>query len=245
MSFQNVRSYFKRLPVLYKTASALKARYERARLNGQPPEKIFTEIFERNAWHGKASVSGTGSDSDQTINLQRVLPTIFEKLDIKTILDIPCGDYFWMKDVSLRDIDYLGADIVPSLIQSNSEKYSNGSVRFKTLDLIKDKLPKVDLVFCRDCLVHLSFEHIATALKNISSSNSDFLLTTTFPDVNKNRDIATGQWRTINLQQAPFSLPAPLELILEDCTEGDGEFAGKSLGLWKISDIRESINKHR
>lgn len=39
----------------------------------------------------------------------------------------------------------------------------------------------------------------------------------------------------------PFMLPNPLELIIEGCTEDNGAYEDKSLGLWKIADIRESL----
>ena len=59
-----------------------------------------------------------------------------------------------MKHVDLGDIDYTGADIVNDLIEEDTEKYERDSVRFRKLNLIKDKLPKVDLLFCRDCPAH-------------------------------------------------------------------------------------------
>jgi hypothetical protein len=59
-------------------------------------------------------------------------------------------------------------------------------------------------------------------------------LTTTFPGCASNEDIVTGDWRPLNLQLAPFNLPAPDLLINEQCTEGGNLFADKSLGLWRL-----------
>jgi hypothetical protein len=97
--------------------------------------------------------------------------------------------------------------------------------------------PAADLLLCRDCLVHLSFADIDKALRNIRRSSLAYLLTTTFPAESVNADIVTGDWRPLNLQAAPFNLPTPVELINEGCTEGDGAFADKSLGLWRIRDL--------
>jgi hypothetical protein len=47
----------------------------------------------------------------------------------------------------------------------------------------------------------------------------------------------TGDWRPINLERAPFNWPAPVELIVEECTESGGVFADKSLGLWRIDAL--------
>jgi hypothetical protein len=62
-------------------------------------------------------------------------------------------------------------------------------------------------------------------------------MTTTFTECEENVDIVTGDWRIINLQIPPFSLPEPVLILNEECTEGDGTYADKSLGLWKISDL--------
>ena len=103
--------------------------------------------------------------------------------------------------------------------------------------MTNDFLPHCDLIFCRDCLVHFSFEEIFAAIRNFYDSGAEYLLTTTFPNRLSNYDIQTGDWRPLNFQLAPFNFPAPLRVINEHCTEGNGKFADKSLGLWKISDI--------
>ena len=105
------------------------------------------------------------------------------------------------------------------------------------LDLTRDPLPKADLLFSRDCLVHLSFADVRRALGGVLRSGIPYLLTTTFPGGASNEDIVTGDWRPLDLERPPFSFPRPLRLIEEGCTEGDGRFAGKSLGLWRVADL--------
>jgi hypothetical protein len=95
----------------------------------------------------------------------------------------------------------------------------------------------VDLVLCRDCLVHLSFANIHHAIANLKRSGTCWLLTTTFPDASANRDIDDGDWRVLNLQYAPFLFPAPLAVINEGCTEAGGDYADKSLALWRVGDL--------
>lgn len=205
-------------------------------------EQVFTDIYRTNHWRGKDSVSGEGSDLVQTRVIIQELPSLFRELGISTLLDMPCGDFHWMRHVDLTGISYSGADIVQDLIDANNEKYGTNSITFKKMDLIRDELPMVDLIFCRDCLVHLSYEDIFRALNNLCKSKALFLLTTTFTRSLDNLDIATGQWRVLNLERAPFRLPIPLKIIWEDCTEFDGIYADKSLGLWKISDIRDCLS---
>jgi hypothetical protein len=52
----------------------------------------------------------------------------------------------------------------------------------------------------------------------------------------KNHDILTGQYRPINLLLRPFFFPEPVRMIYEDVPEGEIN-TGKTLSLWKVSDI--------
>ncbi len=110
---------------------------------------------------------------------------------------------------------------------------------------MKDELPEVDLIFCRDCLVHFSHSDIFKALTNIRRSGAIYLLTTTFSGRKENHDINTGEWRVLNFEAAPFHFPPPLRLLVENCTQQNskGAYKDKSLGLWKISDFEESLKK--
>ena len=175
----------------------------------------------------------------------RELPVVFADLNIRTVLDVPCGDFNWMKLVEMGNVDYTGSDIVAELIRKNAQQYENKNIRFRQLNLIEDELPKVDLIFCRDCLVHFSYKDVFRALGNMCSSGSMYLLTTTFTDRRDNRDIATGQWRPLNMELAPIALPPPLRTINEECTEIDGAFKDKSLALWRLADIKASLAKRQ
>jgi hypothetical protein len=207
-----------------------------------PPaaEVIFTDIYATNAWGGSDSCSGTGSDVYQTRIIAREIPVLLFDLGVTTMLDVPCGDFHWMSRVDLDGVDYTGADIVDALVRQNQQQARAG-VRFRRLNLITDRLPRVDLILCRDCLVHLPFADAFSALNNICRSGSEYLLTTTFPTRADNEDIETGDWRPLNLERAPFCLPPPLRIINEGCTEGDGFFDDKSLGLWRVADLHRHL----
>jgi len=206
----------------------------RLKFIGTSPQERFAKIYRRNTWGDEDSSSGSGSNLAQTEAVRAVLSSLVRELNCRTILDIPCGDFFWMKLVDL-DIDYIGGDIIDEMIRDNQHQYGNSRRRFLRLDLLQDELPKVDLIFCRDCLVHFSYEHIFPALANIKRSQNAYLLTTTFVHRDRNEDIPTGGWRPINLQVAPFNFPAALRLIDERCPEA--EYRDKHLGLWRTADI--------
>lgn len=238
---QKVKNFIKKIPGV----KQLWHWHVVCKLSKMNPEEVFTEIYRKNGWGDSESLSGTGSNLAQTGSLKFELPRLFKELGIKTVLDIPCGDYYWMNQVDLGDVKYAGADIVKELVAKNKERYENDNINFCQLNLIADNLPKVDLVFCRDCLVHFSNEDVVKALKNISRSQSTFLLTTTFTRREKNKDIKTGEWRPLNLCQVPFNLPEPLKIIYEGCTEkaGDDSYSDKALGLWRIEDLINNLTE--
>ncbi|HVX64969.1 MAG TPA: class I SAM-dependent methyltransferase [Bryobacteraceae bacterium] len=203
-----------------------------------PLARRFERIYETNLWGSPDSRSGLGSEFDATAHLRAALPALLRELGVRTLLDVPCGDCGWISRMEL-DCEYTGADIVPALIERNRVEYAatHPGWRFTRLDLTSDPLPRAGLVLSRDCLVHLSFQNILRALENLKASGSEWLLTTTFTDHDENQDIADGDWRPLNLQQAPFHLPAPQALIIEGCTEAEGSYADKALGLWRIADL--------
>src|ERR1017187_2670419 len=114
----------------------------------------FTEAFDHGIWNDNESVSGPGSTLRYTSDLRATLPGLIRALGCKSMLDAPCGDFNWMKEVDLSGIDYMGVDIVPALIANHRAKYQQH--RFAVQDITKDAFPKVDFVLCRDVLFHLS-----------------------------------------------------------------------------------------
>lgn len=203
----------------------------------KPYQDIFTKIFETNFWNGNESKSGEGSDYKNTVHIIRELPLIFEKYNIKSILDIPCGDFNWFQHINLKDISYIGGDIVKNVVDINNAKFQSDARKFYHLDLIESKLPTVDLILCRDCLFHLPNQKIKKSINNIVSSNSKYLLTTThnWRGVESNNDINFGEWRRLNLQESPFNFSNPVDMIFEGSTRKTD--ADRFLGLWKISEL--------
>lgn len=208
----------------------LKLKFNSYRLN-------FRRIYKNNLFKGDSSISGRGSNLDQTIVLREELVPLLRKLDIKKLLDVPCGDFNWMRHIKFEDIEYIGGDIVKKLVKENINSYSSKKCNFLYIDLTSSKLPEADTIFCRDCLVHLNYKQIFNALKNIKRSNIKYLMATTFSDREENIDLSSGIWRPLNLCKAPFNFPEPIELLNEKCPEGNGEWHDKCVGVWKVDDI--------
>jgi len=209
------------------------AAYQQVRRSWTAPslETVFTEIYHNNTWDDWESVSGRGSTLARAAVIMRNLPPLLRELQVKTLLDAACGDFNWMKHTALGDIKYTGVDIVPQLIKRNRRLYANAQRTFVTRDVSKHRLPRADLILCRDCLIHLSFALIKPTISNFKKSGAKYLLCTTHPTVAANDDCHDGDWRSINLEIAPFNFPKPSQLIVED------EEAGKCLGLWRLDGL--------
>lgn len=204
-------------------------------------QATFTGIFEANAWHEAESVSGPGSTQARGADFRAELVSMLDAYAIRSILDAPCGDFNWMRDVlAERDLPYTGIDIVEALIAGSAHRHGAANRRFLCLDMTRADLPAADLILCRDGLVHLSFADARAAIRNFRRSGSRYLLTTTFVDHPRNVDTPTGGWRPLNLQRAPFDFPAPLALVDERCTGSAGAYRDKRLGLWQLSAIDHS-----
>ena len=215
--------------------------YEKLARSGgdSEPQRVFRDIYRRHHWSGSESASGAGASLDQTRELRRSLPALLRELGVATMLDLPCGDYGWMRALELPVERYIGADLLPEVVEPLQVAFGDDRREFRVLDLTRDRLPSAELLFCRDCLVHLTYADIRRALRNAVESGIPYILTTTFPRCEANEDIVTGDWRAIDLERAPFHLPVPMRMLEEGCTEGGGVFADKSLGLWRTEDLRD------
>ncbi len=200
-------------------------------------KKIFTEIYRNNSFLGRESKSGEGSGLLQTSLIRQELPVLLKRISARTLLDAPCGDLFWISKMELDIENYIGIDIVHELVVENRRKYGDRQHLFLDKNIIVDELPKADVILCRDCLVHLTYAQCFKVINNFKKSGSTYLLTTTFVDRNENNDLVKGLWRPLNLEKQPFLFPKPLTLINENCTEGNGNYSDKGLGLWLLKDI--------
>ncbi|MEM1183213.1 MAG: class I SAM-dependent methyltransferase [Acidobacteriota bacterium] len=199
---------------------------------------VFIDIYRKNAWGDSASVSGPGSTVARAAAFIDDLVALLHEYKIRSLLDAPCGDGQWIGPVADAVERYVGLDIVPELIaELNRRPKAGPQRRYGVGDLTRDPLPTVDLILCRDCLVHFSFADVARAVANMKRSGSRYLLTTTFEDREQNPEIETGAWRPLNFCAAPFHLPEPVATVDEKCLHTGGIYRDKRLGLWPLESV--------
>jgi SAM-dependent methyltransferase len=193
-------------------------------------EDRFRAIYEKGLWRrGRDEVpgSGEGSTLGATASLRRELPAILHRVGAKTLLDIGCGDFTWVKEIPLEQA-YIGIDIVRSVIKENNRLYANEKRRFLCLNAVNDELPDADVVLCREILFHLSFADALALLKNVKRPNVQYLIATTDSATLFNADVRSGDFRVLNLRKAPFRLPAP-QFVIDDSVS----WPGRTMGVWR------------
>ena len=177
--------------------------------------EVFGQIYQRNIWGYQETASGGGATLAYTEPIRKGLPNLIAELQVRTLLDIPCGDFNWMRKVDLPGVRYIGGDIVEEAVAKLKAQHSRPDREFRVIDLCNDPLPNADALLCRDCLMHLSEDMIFKALANILRSEVKYLLLSTYPE-GQNRSIRLGDWFPINVCAAPYNVPTPTQAVEDD-----------------------------
>ena len=236
-----IKNHLKKFLFLNKVHKKLNSIYMFLFLSLSSHERIFLYYFRHGVW-GSDSKSGPGSEISQTQQIIEELPLILNDFSIRSIIDIPCGDFNWFSKINLKQVKYLGIDIVEEVVNSNQRVHGSSSVSFQRGNIINAKIDSCDLIICRDLFIHFSNEDIFLSLLNLINSQARYILTTSFVDRPNNKDILTGQFRPLNLIKSPFNLPQPLRILNENCTESSGAFSDKSLCLWSLNDVKQALS---
>jgi 2-polyprenyl-3-methyl-5-hydroxy-6-metoxy-1,4-benzoquinol methylase len=186
----------------------------------------FEEIYRIGVWKfgdDQVALSGTGSELGATASIRTRLPEVLTEIKCQRLLDIGCGDWTWMQQIDLP-CEYIGADIVPQVIESN-RKYERPGVSFIELNAIEDELPAADVALCREVLFHLSFADGLKLIEKVKHSAKWFIATS--DSIWFNSDIKSGDFRMLNLEARPYRLPKPT-LVIPD----EENVPGRYLGVW-------------
>ena len=218
-------------------------RYEREvlRYSKLGNKAVFSRIYERNLWTDPESRSGQGSTFEFTAALRNELPNILDRLAVRTFVDAPCGDFNWMRHVKFpSDCKYIGIDVVPQIAATNQTKFGDTEHEFRCQDITTESIPFGDLVFCRDCLIHLSYADIRGFLENFVKSNSRYLMTTTHKnrDHFPNKDIASGEFRRIDLFRAPFNFA---EAVVDRVEDYNPTVPEREMCVWTREDVAKVV----
>lgn len=186
-----------------------------------------TFTIARQKWGG----NGSGSMPANVAPLVAALPALLAKYDVRSVLDLGCGDVDWIAPVMRAlGVRYVGVDVVPGPIAANKLKHPD--LEFYAITGPADKLPEVDLVICRDVFAHLPGNLVLEVIAQAKRA-APLLLATSFTKTAMNIDCAAGAYRPLNLQERPVNLPQPIE-VLPDTQH-------KSMCLWRLREAAPRV----
>lgn len=180
----------------------------------RPLEERFTTVYREGSWNSDESASGVGSErgSGQVAHALDILGRMISDLNIRSISDLPCGDFNWMPQLleAHPHIDYIGYDVVTPLILQNQQRHPDRT--FAVLDITTEVPRRSDLIFSKDLLNHLNFDDVRAALENMVASGSPYMLVTNnrgFENEELEADVPNAS-RHLDLFSDPFRMPDAL-----------------------------------
>jgi hypothetical protein len=199
----------------------LKREFRWAHTAWRPVGAVFGNIYQRNMWGGESGsfYSGPGSDSLAAKLYTEGIKAFIADHNVKSVVDLGCGDFRVASSFLSEDVSYVGVDIVEALIRENIPKYRNEKIDFACLNIIEDRLPKGELCLMREVLQHLSNAQILKIIPKLREFK--FAIYTDYQPASgvrcrPNRDISHGVdiriWRgsALFLDQPPFNVPMRL-----------------------------------
>ena len=164
---------------------------------------VFEFIYGRGVWSGG---SGPGSDLANTVAYVGYVQTLIGRPDVRSVLDLGCGDWRFSRYLDLAGRAYLGLDVVPSVIAADTAAYGTDSIRFREADLTgPEPLPDCDLILCKDVLQHLSNRNVRRVLDKCGRARLVLITNDYHPD---NLDCGDGDTRPLDPTKSPFGFPA-------------------------------------
>jgi hypothetical protein len=130
---------------------------------------------------------------------------------------------------------YIGGDISPAALR-DARRFAPDR-DFREFDLLTDPFPASDAWLCRACLFHLSFADIRAVLENFVRSDGRLAIITSHTEVATNGDIATGDYRPLDLTAPPINLPKPSRFLRDISTVASPWIAG----IWSREEIASSL----
>ena len=212
----------------------------------------FDSVYESRTWSAggtsSESDSGPGSSLASTEGIRKTLLRVIHDYNISSVLDCPCGDLLWMREINFpKHVRYIGADVSTTLIQNNRIKYPNK--QFFVADLVEgeglnnirvvrdDAIDKTstsrtvpELVFVRALQWHLPIQDNLRVLKRLTHFGAKYVMLSTHLRADRNLvDFVLVMGHPVNLFRPPYCIRDPLALYKDGKTEVD-----VYIGLWKI-----------
>ena len=194
---------------------------------------VFEKIYEEKWWgisdaknHKYSSGDGTRDKEIVGKYIDAVTNFLSKNKDLKSGLDLGCGDF--SVGVAFCNLfeDYKAMDVAKNVIKENKQFYKSKNARFSVLDLTSGQIPQTEVILVRQVLQHLSNTEIEKFVKNIKGKFQYLIVTESLSKsmfFKPNKDINTGPGIRIHkksgvvLEKEPFNLEfSKLDVIMEE-----------------------------
>jgi hypothetical protein len=191
-------------------------------------EQFYGWVYENNQW-GRASDGAryySDSPTDLTGPYRTFLLDFLERHpEIRSVVDLACGDYQLSRDTGMVGVHYTGVDIYDKLIEHNRQLYGDGCHVFDVVDLVDDDLPSGDLALVSLVLYLMSHADVLRILPKLRHYRY-VLVTDGQADIpagqRRNIDKPTGKYTPLDLfgngfylELPPFNVP--VDIVCEYC----------------------------
>jgi SAM-dependent methyltransferase len=160
-------------------------------------QNIFDDIYEHNKWNGG---SGPGSNKSNTTEYVSYLNDLIRSLNVKSFLDVGCGDWQLAEQLDFTGIRYKGIDVSKNAVIAAKSKAPDGT------DISNQEIHEInesfDFVHIKDVLQHLPLIECDKIL-GYASKNKYVLVVNDHCE--SNGDIDAGQHRPLNVLFWPNS----------------------------------------
>lgn len=168
----------------------------------------FEEIYATDEW---GQGSGEGSFPVHTRGYIHFLQRFIKARNVKTVVDLGCGDWQFSRYIDWSGVNYQGFDLVAPVIEKNREHFAAANIEFHRYDGDFSQLPQADLLIAKDVLQHWSNETVLEFLPQLEHYPLTLLTNCINPaGPTENKNIADGGFRYLDLRQHPFAVKAEL-----------------------------------
>ena len=198
---------------------------------GLTAKEVFEKIYDEKYWGDSignrqfSSGDGTRDESIVDIYVKSITQYISSRDNLKTALDLGCGDFSVGSKLSYLFDHYTAIDVAENVIEENRKLFKARNVKFKSLNITEDELPHADVVFVRQVLQHLSNKEIQKFLVNVQDRYKCLVITESLSKsifFSPNKDMQSGPGIRIHnksgvvIEAEPFNFQSSQsEVILE------------------------------
>jgi hypothetical protein len=176
-------------------------------------ESAFLRIYDRGGWWGLGSGPGTSPRYNRPF--LDFLTDFITSAHIRSIVDYGCGDWTMFSKYEFGEVDYLGIDVVKSVVEKNRQRYARRRVEFRSALPLSQETCSADLLLMKDVLLHLPNGQCADFLDYARSRFrfGIFVNGMRSHEAEVNEEIEIGGYRPVDIAKPPFALPARTVLV--------------------------------